>query len=302
MKKKYIYILSQRYSGSTLLSFLLGTHPDIATIGERRKFYNKSLRPKANENQDCSCGEKFVDCEFWTAIKLRVMKRVSQEDLVTNTTEFHFFNNEYLNHFASKFHQFSLLNGFPKVLQPFSKKMERLLDFNQVLTEEILNLEGKNTFLDSSKVIDYALYLSQIENFDFYLIWLSRDPRAQVFSALKYNDWTIKEAAKKWCNEMDNNAYSLKKTGINYTHLSYEKLCRNPEVEMRRILKFCGLNTDTFSIDFRRQTQHIMGNDKMRLGQDAKIKERTDWQEKLSKADISIIEKMTKNYQEYYAN
>lgn len=299
MKKKYIYILSQRYSGSTLLSFLLSTHPDISTIGERRKFYNKSLRPKANENQDCSCGQKFVDCDFWTAIKESVMRRIAQRELATNTTEFHFFNNKYINHFATKIYQFSLLNNFPKVIQPFSKKMGNLLAFNQILTEEILSLEDKNTFLDSSKIIDHALYLSQIKDFDFYIIWLSRDPRAQVFSALKYNDWTIKKAAKNWNTEMKNNARILDKVGMNYTHLSYENLCQNPESEMRRILDFCELETSTFSIDFRHQTQHIMGNDKMRLGKDAKIEERKDWQEKLSKTDIAIIEKLTVGYQKY---
>ena len=29
-----VYILSPSYSGSTLLTFLLNTHPEIATIGE----------------------------------------------------------------------------------------------------------------------------------------------------------------------------------------------------------------------------------------------------------------------------
>lgn len=300
MKKKYIYILSQRYSGSTLLSFLLGTHPGISTIGERRKFYNKSLRPKVNENQDCSCGKKFVDCEFWTAIKERVTQRISPQELVTNTTEFRLYNNKYTHRLATKIYQFALLNGFPKAVQPFSRKMGHLLNFNQVLTEEILNLEGNNTFLDSSKIIDHALYLSQIEEFDFHVIWLSRDPRAQVFSALKYNDWTIEEATKNWSDEMDNNAHVLDKTGMNYTHLSYEKLCRNPEEEIRRILIFCGLDANAFSLDFRKQTQHIMGNQNMRLGKDAKIKERKDWQEKLSKKDIETIEKMTTEYQKYY--
>jgi LPS sulfotransferase NodH len=302
LKKKYVYILSQRYSGSTLLSFLLGTHPDIATIGERRKFYNKSLRPKANENQDCSCGEKFVDCTFWTAIKERVMKRVSSKELMTNTTEFYFFNSKYINHLATKVYQFFLLNNFLRLMQPFSKTMKRLLDFNQVLVEETLNLTGKTAFLDSSKIIDHALYLSQIKDFDFYVIWLSRDPRAQVFSALKYNNWTIKEAARKWRDEMNKNIRILDKNRMNYTHLSYEKLCQNPEEEMRRILEFCGLDTNTFSIDFRQRTQHIMGNDKMRLGEDSKIEERKDWQENLSRMDVSMIEKITASYQKYYAN
>lgn len=300
MKKKYLYILSQRYSGSTLLSFLLGTHSGISTIGERRKFYNKSLRPKLTETQECSCGATFENCVFWSEIKERILQRVKERDLVTNTTEFRIFNNRYIHGIASKLYQFALLNHFPKLLQPFSNKMEALQQFNQILVEEILALEGNSTFLDSSKIIDQALFLSQIEAFDFYVIWLARDPRAQVFSTLKYHDWTVEYATQKWIEEMDANERILTKMGIRHTFLQYEKLCRAPEKEMRRILEFAGLDASRFSLNFREQTQHIMGNRSMRLGKDAKIEERKDWQEKLKQEDIATIERMTTNYQQYY--
>ena len=301
MKKKYIYILSQRYSGSTLLSFLLGTHPGISTIGERRKFYNKSIRPKVDEIQTCSCGQKFIDCEYWSAIRDRLLKRVQESELKTNATEFRFFNDRKKHIIADKLYQTAVLNGLPKSLQPFSNKMDKMLEVNRILTEEILDLDGNTAFLDSSKIIDQALYLSLIEEFDFYVIWLSRDPRAQVNSAVKYHQWSISDATERWKSEMKNNARILDGQKINYTHLRYEDLCREPEKEMQRILDFCGLQTDKFSLDFRSQTQHIMGNGYMRLGKDSKIEERKDWQKKLSKEDIKLIEKLTVDYQNYYS-
>ncbi len=292
--------MSQRYSGSTLLSFLLATHPDIATIGERRKFYNKSIRPNPNENQDCSCGKRFTDCEFWSQIKGRLSTKVNQKDLKNNVTEFRLFNNKYTNRIATDFYKFSLLNGFPKSIQPFRKRMDSMTNINQILVEEILDLENCSTFLDSSKVIDHALYLSKIKEFDFYVIWLARDPRAQVFSALKYNDWTIEEATQNWKKEMDTNQRILEKTGIRHTVLRYEALCRNPESEMRRILNFVDLDPDKFSLDFRDQEQHIMGNWSMRLGKDSKITERKDWQKGFSNKEITTIENLTTDYQKYY--
>ena len=283
------------------MSFLLGTHPDISTIGERRKFYNKSIRPNLNETQDCSCGKTFQDCEFWSDIRDRLFSRISPSDLKTNVSEFRFYNNKYLNQIASESYKFSLLNGFPKLLQPFSGKAEKLCRFNQILTEEILKPETNSAFLDSSKIIDHALFLSQIKDFDFYVIWLSRDPRAQVNSALKYNDWSIEQATRRWKKEMKENARILRKTGINHTVLRYEELCKKPEKEMRRILSFVGMNADGFNLDFREQKQHIMGNRNMRLGTDTKIIERKDWQEKLSADDIKTIEKMTAGYRNYYS-
>lgn len=173
---------------------------------------------------------------------------------------------------------------------------------NQLLVEEILAMEGKSVFLDSSKIMKHALFLSQIEAFDFYVIWLSRDPRAQVSSALKYNKWSIEEAALRWKKEMKENEYVLEKAKLNYIQLPYEALCRDPEAEMVRILQFTGLDPTKFSLNFREQTQHIMGNASMRLGKDDKIVERKDWKDRLTPTQIQTIEKITSEYQSLYSN
>lgn len=294
--------MSQRYSGSTLLSFLLATHPEIATIGERRKFYNKSIKPNPNENQICSCGQEFQNCEFWSRIKKGLLTKVNPKDLKTNMTEFQIFKNKYVQRIASEIYKFSLLNGFSKSIQPFGKRMESMIKLNHLLAKEILALENCSTFLDTSKVIDHALYLSQIKDIDFYIIWLTRDPRAQVHSAIKYNDWTIEKAAQHWIKEMNTNKRILTKTNIVHIKLRYEALCQNPEKEIKRILEFVGLDSNKISLEFRETEQHIMGNDVMRLGNETKIKERKEWQTALSKTDISTIESLTSNYQNYYAN
>ena len=139
-----------------------------------------------------------------------------------------------------------------------------------------------------------------IESFDIKVVWLTRDPRAQVNSALKYNKWTIPEATNHWKREMEQNEYWLKKLNINYTSLNYEALCQNPQSEMVRLLDFLNLDTSLFSLDFREQTQHIMGNYSMRLGGDTKITERTEWMDQLKPEEIKTIEDMTVNYRQYY--
>lgn len=188
-------------------------------------------------------------------------------------------------------------------MDPILKKQSQQFgQLNQILVEEILKLENKKVFLDSSKIMRHALYLSLIEKFDFYIIWLSRDPRAQVSSALKYNKWSVEEAAQRWKKEMIDNEKTLKRANLKYFTLSYEALCREPEKEMKEILTFTGLNPDAFSLDFREQTQHIMGNASMRLGKDDKIVERKDWKDRLTADQMTIIEKITSDYQHLYSN
>ena len=299
-KTSFIYILSQRYSGSTLLSFLLGTHPQIATIGERRKFFVHSMEKSTGKALNCSCGKPFPECEHWNTIKGQLQSRFGDVKKGTNPTEFKFSHNKYVQKLSAELFKTSFSNDMPILRAPLKSKLKDFERFNELLVEESLKLDEANVFLDSSKVIDHVLYLSMIESFDIKVVWLTRDPRAQVNSALKYNKWTIPEATNHWKREMEQNEYWLKKLNINYTSLNYEALCRNPQSEMVRLLDFLNLDTSLFSLDFREQTQHIMGNYSMRLGGDTKITERTEWMDQLKPEEIKTIEDMTDSYRQYY--
>ncbi len=300
MPVKYLYILSQRYSGSTLLSFLLATHPEISTIGERRKFYVKSIRPSGNTGLQCSCGAYFKDCAFWNGIKEKVLSRVDPATLTTNATEFQLFPNKYKDKLAQEILRRAWLNNWPFSKKLFRSRRTLLEQFNRELVRAILEMEGNKVFLDSSKNIQQAFHLSQIEAFDLHIIWLSRDPRAQVASSLKYNSWTIAEATRRWKSEMEENQKMLERMGVRYTRLTYEALCRDPQVEMKKLFEFAGLPAEDFSLNFRNYDQHIMGNYNMRLGKDTKIEERRDWLKKLKPEEIALIEKLTKKYRTHY--
>ena len=72
------YILAASHSGSTLLSMLLGSHPQIATIGEM------NLSPKAMGDLNryrCSCGALIRQCGFWQKVKEAMHHRGMAFDL-----------------------------------------------------------------------------------------------------------------------------------------------------------------------------------------------------------------------------
>ncbi|WP_170110172.1 sulfotransferase [Flavilitoribacter nigricans] len=300
MPVKYIYILSQRYSGSTLLSFLLATHPEISTIGERRKFFVKSIRPKGQTGLQCSCGALFQDCVYWTAVREKVLARIDERALGVNETEFQLYGNKYLEKLGQEILQRAILDGWPLSDHLFAGRRRNWNTFNRRLVEVILEMDNSRIFLDSSKSIEQVLYLSQIDDFDLHIIWLTRDPRAQVASSLKYNSWSVEEATRRWKQQMQKNQFVLDRLGIKYTTLTYEALCRDPKGEIRQLLKFVGMDPGGFSLNFRDYEQHIMGNYRMRLGQDTRIVERKDWLERLQPGEIAKIESMTSDYREYY--
>lgn len=303
-KTKYIYILSQRYSGSTLLSFLLSTHPEISTIGERRKFYNKVINSHLYQHhkaKHCSCGEKFIECNYLNEIKEELLPVLDQKDLKTNATELKIIDNKYVNKLAYEFHKIHLFNNLPDIVHPFNSVIESHKKVNENLVKIVLKKDGSSAFLDSSKIINHALYLSQIEDFDFHVLWLVRDPRAQINSAMKYHKWDIKKATSSWIKEMKNNQQVINKLNLKAHILSYSKLCNDTRQQMEGILNFVGLDSTAFSLAFKDQEHHIMGNH-MRFSKDQEIKERNEWVNTFTKEQIDYISKATEQYAEYYAD
>lgn len=300
-KIPFIYILSQRYSGSTLLSFLLGTHPDISTIGERRKFYVHAIEKKDGKPLKCSCGAPFPECEYWNTVKNGLLKKFDFNDLNNNPTEFKFSSNKYSHRVALELFKSSLKLNTGLLRRPLKPQLDLFESFNSALVEETLKLSDAKVFLDSSKVIDHVLFLSLIKSFDIKVVWLTRDPRAQVNSAIKYNSWSIEYAANYWKQEMEENKYWLEKLNLNYVSLNYEALCHDPAGEMNRLLHFLKLDPSGFSLNFREKTQHIMGNYNMRMGSGSEISERKEWKTELTSAQIQTIEKLTQDYRDYYS-
>jgi hypothetical protein len=302
-KIKYILILSQRYSGSTLLSFILSKQANISTIGERRKFYNKSIKSKEFGNHRakiCSCGKTFDECPYLNTIKANILQQIDQKALATNTTEFDIFNHKKLNKIALELIKFWKLKQLPSI--PFSNKIKDLKNFNQILVKEILKIDQNHIFLDSSKSAKHLLFLSMIEAFDLNVVWLVRDPRAQVNSAIKYNSsWSLKMATEYWKQEMVDNKKLLEGLGIKYTQLRYEDLCQSPKEEIKNILDFSGIHTNEVNLNFRNQAHHIMGNGKMRLGNEKEITLRSEWKQELNPQQIQKIEKRTTAYQDFYS-
>jgi len=303
-KTKFIFILSQRYSGSTLLSYLLATHPEVSSIGERRKFYNKSIMSDAfshHRAKICSCGELFTNCNFYNELKSRVLSKVNPKKLNTNFTEFNIFKNKHLNLFVYKIMAKAMILKLPMHFFPFNGKLKQMYDFNNLLVNEILDMEQTSVFVDSSKSIKHVLFLSQIKELDLRIVWLKRDPRAQVNSALKYNKtWNTQQATNYWKSEMLENQRILETTKLKHISLTYEALCRSTKKELQRLADFFEME-NLFSLEFKKDTRHIIGNGNMRLGKQTTIAERREWENELTENQIKLIESLTTEYRSLYS-
>lgn len=295
-KKKLIYIVSSRYSGTTLLSAILGAHPDISTIGERKKFYIKSLRPGGEGRFDCSCGKLYSECEYWTAIRDKVLAEVPADYLNTDVTQFAFYNNRFMNRLAQKTTQHLIANNHSVRFTPFASRVKELCRVNELIIKASLKLDGNEIFVDSSKPIRHALYLSLIQDFDFYVIYLVRDPRAQSASAMKRHGWSAEQAAQTWLEDHQYMRKVFNTWKVRKIELTYGSFCREPEKHLRALLNFAGIDSSRSSLDFKDAPRHFSGNKPMLKAKTNEIKERKEWMEKLSAKEINVIEQLTMDF------
>lgn len=300
-RKKLLYLVSSRYSGSTLLSYVLGANERISTIGERRKFYSKSIHPDPYANK-CSCGKKFRECAYWEAIRARFLERAGGEDqVISDFTYFKFYDNSAFFHLYHQAVKRALLAGIRVSGNPLFGRLEKLVQQNDLLIDTILEIDANDVFFDTSKPVEHAVYFSEFSNFDVSTIWLVRDPRAQVISALKYNKWTLERACREWIKEYELSRKLLARPRCSFIKIRYEEFCRNPLTVLAEIGEYAGLEIDNWDINFREKEQHIMGNGQMRFGSASEISERTEWAGKISRADKYKVEELLKDYSRYFS-
>src|SRR5687767_15395896 len=87
-----LYIASPSFSGSTLLTFLLNAHADIATIGEL-KWGDIDL-----QTYHCSCGSLLRECRFWQAVESQMKEPGLPFDLKRPATDFRCRERELVDH------------------------------------------------------------------------------------------------------------------------------------------------------------------------------------------------------------
>jgi hypothetical protein len=60
---RLVYLLGASHSGSTFLALLLGTHPEVCTVGEL-----KATSLGEVDTYLCSCTRPLKKCDFWNGL------------------------------------------------------------------------------------------------------------------------------------------------------------------------------------------------------------------------------------------
>lgn len=305
------YILSASHSGSTLLTMLLGAHPDVCTIGEL-----KATNLEDPGRYRCSCGSLIRECPFWSKVRDGMAARGYDFDLAQAGTHFGNPPSAYARRLHRPLHRRAGLEwardaalALSPAWRGYRRETQRR---NLALMETVLELTEAEVIVDSSKIGLRLKYLLQNPELDVYVIRLIRDGRGVALTYVSPAEFadasdpslrgggmggdrrserlTMSQAAREWRRSNEEGAHALARVAPSrQTRVHYETLCGEPEATLRTLFEFLGVDPDRMVTDFRAAPQHVIGNG-MRLDTTSEIRLDDRWRSVLSEEDLRTFE------------
>lgn len=303
-----LYVACSPFSGSTLLSFLLNTHPDVTTAGHTTGW--AGLTP----DFPCSCGAPVKACPFFTRISFAFERAglsfpltglfptaYSLSSTVPRLDQLAFENLPRLG--ATRLERFrdTAVRHMPWV----GRRVAAVDRANRVFMNAALEYAGARVYVDNSHSPYRCRRLAAIPGVAVYPVHLVRDVRGVALSATEIYGWSIDFAALHWMQVQDQIVRVLKATpGLlpdNTSYIStmifYEELCDSPETALQPIADRLGLPPPMQIDDFKRPEHHILGNE-MRLGS-GQIKKSQRWYRVMSLETQNRLEERCRHYATY---
>lgn len=293
MRIQFVYLTSPPFSGSTLFSFLVNTHPQIATVGEM----TGPIARQDPETYKCSCGKKIRECNFWQQVAARMSFRSLHFDPGSFDTKIRLGNtlitqcilSGSLGNTAVENTRDWLLTLLPSQ----SKRLRYLIHRNKALTASILEVTGKSVFFDASKNPITIRHLSKEPDVDLRVVHLVRDVRGASLSKRKNQGKTNWERnVTGWVRANRNIERHLNSLAPDkWIRIRYEDLCRAPQVTLDRFYRFCNLEPHSMPQEFSNQDHHIIGN-RMRLSNIGQLNLDENWRRALTPAELNLASKL----------
>ena len=286
----FVSIQTTAFSGATLLSFLLGAHPEIATVGEM----NGLIAREDPEVYLCSCGRKIKECDFWQTIEAAMRQRGFEFCVAHFDLEFNLGGPRWVRQLRTM----SLCNGVLDTLRDTllqawpaeRRQLKALVARNEAFVQSILAITGKRVFVDTSKDSLRLSALRRYSRFDVRALHLIRDVRGVVASRLRRRRGvSAQEAARHWAKLHQRHQIALETLpAARRIQVRYEDLCQDIQGTMERLYRFCGVDPNIRVADFRAMPQHIIGNP-MRLSSLSEIGLDERWRSELTQKQAQEI-------------
>lgn len=280
-----IYLASTPFTGSTLTSILLGSHPDIATISE----LSGVVASVDTSDYKCSCGSLFIECEFFAEVARQFSVsnlEFSYQNFQTSYTHSNELKQKLL-YGSLHSSRLELVRDQLRKFWPGCTQFIRTRDlYNQTFIRVISDMSGKKYFLDASKGASRIPFLARSHDGPMYVVHITRDVRGFSNSSRKNSGRSVAASAKGWVRSHKDISRICQAENVSYGRFRYEDICRDTEKTIREIYAHCKLDSDV-DVSFQPKDLHLLGN-RMRLRSETKIRLDESWRTELSREEQNI--------------
>lgn len=286
-------------NGATLASRLMGEVPTWVAVGEIARVWDKGLA----ENVECSCGEPFLACPFWTQVGEAAFGGWSEVD----GAEARRLVDAMLLRRRKIPRQFALpLVVFPRLSSAHARDTRAYADLTRRLFGAVLEVSGAATIVDSSKWPAHVYLLGRSPFFRTRVVHLVRDARGVAYSNTKHvarqgsrDDRPFRPRQRPWKVSLrwvwiNLSSHALPLLGVPVHRLRYESLVTDPRAELLRITRFArSPDTDLANIrdgEADLPAGHLVAGNRMRLVQGpVRIRLDDEWRSGLSVAQRRLV-------------
>ena len=298
---RFVYLTSPPFSGSTLFSLLVNSHPQIATVGEMTGL----VKSKDPESYKCSCGRLIRECGFWLQVADQMAHRRFTFDPGFFDTKIRLGDSHLAQRVLSNSLRSSLLEQVRSAAIRLWPKQHRRLQYllarNKALAASILQVTGKSVFFDASKNPMTIAHLKSQPDVDLRVVHLARDVRGTCLSRRtngREPNW--RRAVIAWVRANRNIERQLNSLSPDrWIRIRYEDLCRDPVATLNRFYEFCGVEPHGLPQNLTSVEHHIVGN-RMRLAGAGQIRLDESWRRVLTSDEQAYANKQAGAIQERY--
>jgi len=301
-KPTFVYIVGRGHSGSTLLELLLNRNSKIAAMGELDLLSLQIYRDHQTRwVGKCSCGERPHECERWGKLLRDVDQRyhvdtknhpfswkvsdVGLNEEMIRPGLFERIRYGYHRAIRTLFYSY----GY-EVPYPFRLKYKAWVRNRDLVATAYAKYADVEVVVDASKdqlnMRDVDLYSSLPHK----IIYLTRDVRGNVWSAIKREGVKAFQEAKDWARLNKKIMRILDKVDSDkIMHVNYEELCRSPNEVLERIFQFVGVSGEMVDPEEEFQKRHTIAGNKIRFKKVSEVRQDLGWMENLNSDDLKAV-------------
>jgi Sulfotransferase domain len=290
-------------NGGTLASRLMGEFPGWVAVGEIARVWDKGL----SENIDCSCGEPFGSCPFWT--KVGEVAFGGWDALDAGEARRLLDSLLFRGRRVPQALVLPLL-VFPRLSSRYARDVDRYVELSARVFAGVLEVSGADTVLDSSKWPVHVYSLARARSFHTRVIHLVRDARGVAYSNTKEivrqgarTDRPFRVRQRPWklgvrWMSINLSSHVLRWLRVPVLFMRYESLVVDPRSELARAARFAGV--EATDLAFLREGEaslpagHLVAGNRMRLER-GPVPIRLDdaWQTELPDAQRRLVSLIT---------